>query len=288
MTINNPALYDVAFAAIANSVSAWLTDANLADYVGQQNAAAAIAAEIDSLIPTISPGPTLSQLFLIESIVEKTFITRFPVSATPANYSVVAGAIAAQFNQFTTGLQDNYVPIPPASPFVYFLDSSADPVIANYLQLTPSASFTVGPQQTATASGTPSTTVQFSVGGNPVSWIAQAAIGVPFIQQGEWTADLFGSVNQPVSTTNIRLSVYTRTTGGVETHLFDINGPRITLSTPQESSEDSSQNTFTVNTTDRLVVKAFAVLTGTTVATTATLYYQGPNYASHVHTPIED
>lgn len=37
----------------------------------------------------------------------------------------------------------------------------------------------------ATATGTPTTTTQFAIGGNPVSWISQTAFGVPFIQQGE-------------------------------------------------------------------------------------------------------
>jgi hypothetical protein len=47
----------------------------------------------------------------MESIVEKTFITRFPLVGT--DFSAIAQSIAAQFNEFTTGLQDPYVPIPP-------------------------------------------------------------------------------------------------------------------------------------------------------------------------------
>lgn len=286
MPINNPALYDSAFVAIANSNMAWLTNANPTDYAGQRNAASAIAAAIDALIPTIDPGPTLSQLLLMESIVEKTFITRFPLAGT--DFSSIAESIAAQFNEFTTGLQDPYVPIPPASPFVYYLDSSSDPLIPNYLQLTPESSFTPSTQVTATATGTPTTTTQFVYSGNPVSWIAQQDFGVPFIQQGEWTNDFYASVNQPVSTTNLKVSFYSRTTGGVETHLFDIVSPRVTLSTPQEVSGEATEITYSVNPTDRLVVKVFGQFTGTTVSTTATLYFQGTTAASHIHSPIQN
>jgi hypothetical protein len=285
MTINNPALYDSAFVAIANSNMAWLTDTNPTDYAGQKNAASAIAAAIDALIPTIDPGPTLSQLLLMESIVEKTFITRFPLVGT--DFSAIAESIAAQFNEFTTGLQDPYVPIPPASPFIYYLDSSPDPIIPNYLQLTPEGSFTPSTQVTATATGTPTTTTQFVYSGNPVSWIAQQDFGVPFIQQGEWTNDFYASVNQPVSTTNLKVSFYSRTTGGVETHLFDVLSPRVTLSTPSEVSGEATEITYSVNLTDRLVVKVFGQFTGTTVSTTATLYFQGTTAASHIHSPIQ-
>ena len=288
MTINNPALYDVAYSAIANSNLAWLTDVNSSDYAGQAAAASAIATEIDSLIATITPGPTLSQLFLMESIVEKTFIGRFPIIDSPNNYLSIAQSIVAQFNEFTLGLQDSYVPIIPVAPFVYYLDSLADPVIPNYLQFTPADSFVETTQATATATGTPTSTVQFSIGGNPVSWIDQTAFGQPFVQQGEWTNDFFAAVNQPVSTTNIKVSFYARTTGGVENHLFDIVSPRVTLSTPGEISGETTQPMYVVNSTDRLVIKVFGQFTGTAVSTTATLYFQGATNASHCHTPIDN
>jgi hypothetical protein len=165
--------------------------------------------------------------------------------------------------------------------------ATADPVIANYLKLVPEDSYTPSSQATATATGTPTTTTQFAIGGNPVSWISQTAFGVPFIQQGEWTNDFYASVNQPVSTTNLFVSFYARTTGGVETLLFSITGPRVTLSTPVESSGEATEATHAVNTTDRLVVKVFGQFTGTTVSTTATLYFQGLTNASHVHSPIQ-
>ena len=286
MSINNPALYDVAYSAIANSNAAWTNDAVPADYATMKAAATNIATEVDALIPTIGTGPTLSELLLMESIVKSTFSDRAAVDMPSSFYATIASVIVAQWIEFGTGLQDNYVPVPTPSAFVYYLDSITTS-IPNYLQLTPSTTFNPTTQGTATATGTPSSTVQFSVGGNPVAWVTTVALGVPFIQQGEWSDDLYASVNQPVSTTNVMLSFYSRTTGGVETHLFDITSPRVTSSTPAEASIESTEITYPVDPSDFLVVKAFAVFSGTTVSTTATLYYQGTTNASHVHTPIE-
>ena len=292
MTVNNPALYDAAYTGVVNSNAAWANDSTATDYSVIKAAATAIATQIDSLISTITDGPTLSQLYLMNSAVQSTFANRPPpTSPNPADYSSIAATIVAQFNEFLTGLQDDYVPVPPAAPFVYYLDSSPDGTsIPNYFQLTPvTAPYNPSTQQTATASGTPAgsgTVVQFSYLGNPVAWIAQTQIGEPFVQEGEWVGDMYASVNQPVSTTNLRLSVYVRDTSSNETHLFDIASPRVTLSTPGESTGETTQKQYPCNVTDRLVVKAFAVFTGTTVATTATLYFQGTANASHVHTPI--
>lgn len=284
---NNPALYDAAYSAIANSNAAWTNDAIPSDYATMKDAATNIATEVDALIPTIGTGPTLSELLLMMSIVKSTFNDRYAVDMPSSFYATIASVIVAQWIEFGTGLQDSYVPKPTPSAFVYYLNTLADPSIANYLQLTPSTTFESLTQGTATATGTPTSTVQFSVGGNPVSWIVQDAFGVPFVQQGEWSDDLYASVNQPVSTTNVRLSFYSRSTGGVETHLFDIASPRVTSATAAEASIEATETTYTVDPTDRLVVKAFAVFTGTTVSTTATLYFQGTTNASHIHTPIE-
>jgi hypothetical protein len=287
MSINNPALYDAAYSAIANSNAIWSNDALPSDYAAMRDAATNIATQIDVLIPTISTGPTLSELLLMTSIVKSTFNDRYALDMPSAFYATIASVIVAQWIEFGTGLQDSYVPKPTPSAFVYYLDSLTDPLIAHYLQLTPTTTFVPTTQATATATGTPTSTVQFAIGGNPVAWIVQDAIGVPFVQQGEWSDDLYASVNQPVSTTNIMLSFYSRSTGGVETHLFDITSPRVTSSTPVEASIEATEVTYTVDPTDRLVVKAFGVFTGTTVSTTATLYFQGTTNASHIHTPIE-
>jgi len=285
MPINNPALYDAAYCAIANSNAIWSNDAIPSDYAKMKDAATNIATEVDALIPTIGTGPTLSELLLMGSIVKSTFNDRYALDMPSSFYASIAAVIVAQWIEFGTGLQNNNVPTP--SPFVYYLNSSSDPSIAHYLQLTPTSTFIVGSQATATATGTPSATVQFSVGGNPVAWIDQLPFGVPYVQQGEWVDDLYTAVSQAASGTNIKVSYYSRTTGGVETHLFDISSPSVTSTTAARSSAQAPQDTYLVNSTDRLVVKPFAVFSGSPIATTATLYFQGPTNASHIHTPVE-
>ena len=286
MPINNPSLYDVAYCAIANSNAAWTNDNVPSDYATMRDAATNIAMEIDALIPTISPRPTLSELFLMESIVKSTFNDRAALDMSPAFYASIASVIVAQWLEFGSGLQDSSIATP--SPFVYYLDSSSDPIIANYLQLTPTRAFTPSLEVTATATGTPSSTVQFKVGGNAVAWIAQDPFGVPYVQQGQWADDLYASVNQVVSTTNVKVSFYSRATSNVETHLFDITSPKVVSATAATANADAPEITYGVDPNDRLVVKVFAVFSGPAVATTATLYFQGLLNASHVHTPVED
>ena len=286
MTINNPALYDAAYCAIANSNAIWSNDAVPTDYASMRDAATNNASEIDALIPTIAPRPTLSEILLMESIVKSTFNDRYALDKSSAFYAAIAAVIVAQWIEFGSGLQDSAVATPSA--FVYFLDSDADGVIANYYQLTPASLYV--PSNTAsaaTAAGTPNSTVQFAVGGNPVAWIVATAIGGPYVQQGQWVDDLYAAVSQAVSTTNIKLSFYSRTTGGVETHLFDIMSPRVISPTAAVASSEAPETTYPIAPTDRLVVKAFAVFSGAAVAGTATLYFDGLTNASHIHTPIE-
>ena len=218
-----------------------------------------------------------------------TLVTPAPGSvwSSSLNIGTTTGTAADGGVVAALGTQVTNLAAAAVGPFVYCLDSAADPSIAHYLQLTPDFAFVNSTLATATATGTPSTTVQFAIGGNPVAWISQTAIGSTEIQDGEWAAQLFASVNQPVSTTNLMLSVYTRALNGTETHQFDITGPRVTASTPTESSQDFLGAQYPCNTTDHLVVKIFAVLSGTGVSTTATLDFQGSGaLVSHLHTPL--
>ena len=284
MSINNPALYDTAYCAIANRNAIWSNDAVPSDYAAMRDAATNIATEVDALIATIPSGPTLSEILLMESIVKSTFNDRYAVDKLPSFYAAIATVIVAQWIEFGTGLQNSSLSTP--SPFVYYLDTLSDPIISHYLQLTPTTTFSANTELVATATGTPNATVQFQSSGNPIAWIDQDPFGVPFVQQGQWVDDLYAAVNQAASTTNLKVSFYSRSTGNVETHLFDITSPRVTLPTANSASNQSSETTYSVDPTDRLVVKVFAVFSGTAVATTASLYLQGA-HASHIHTPIE-
>lgn len=283
MAINNTALYDSVIAGIALSNYSWITDANPADY--DPSAAVAIAIEVDSLIAPIAGGATMSQRDLICSITKSAFLTRNPIDVSPSDYAGIAQAIAAMFTSYTAQLQDPNTGVAPPAPFVYMLDSSADPIIPHYLQLTPSPSYTPGAEATIIASGADGVIAQFAIAGNPISWIAQAAIGVPFINAGEWAANIFASVTTPLGNTNIRFSFYTRATGGAETHLFDITTPKVTLNTVTQFDRQIIVSNTPVDPTDRLVLKAFGQ--NLAAPTNVTLFYQGSVNASHIHTTIQ-
>lgn len=181
-----------------------------------------------------------------------------------------------------TALQTAVIP-----PIALYFDAIPDHSgISNYYQLTANTKYVSTAQNVVTASGTPSSTVQFASGSNPIAWITSGSINDVFVQQGAFQFDSYESVNQPVSTTNVALNVYTRTTGGVETFLFTITEPRISAASPTLCSQENIEPMFPCNYTDRLVVKPYAVFTGTTVATTASLYFQGTVNASHLHVPL--
>jgi len=107
MPINNTALFDAAFAAVANSNEAWLSDPNAVDYLPVANVAVAIATEIDSQIPVITLGATISQRLLMNSTVKNVMAGRNPTAILPSAYASIASAIAGLFNEFSTKLQSS-------------------------------------------------------------------------------------------------------------------------------------------------------------------------------------
>ena len=106
MPINNTALFDAAFAAIANSNEAWLVNPSAADYLPVANVATVIATEIDSQIPNIVLGVTISQRLLMNSSVKNVMAGRNPTDILPSSYASIASAIAGLFNEFSTKLQN--------------------------------------------------------------------------------------------------------------------------------------------------------------------------------------
>lgn len=105
--MNNAALYDSALVAIASSNGAWISNPAPAHYAGELSAAQAIATEIDSRIPTIATGATISQRQLLESIVKSVMIGRTPEATV--SYVEIANAVAAVFTEYATNLQDSDV-----------------------------------------------------------------------------------------------------------------------------------------------------------------------------------
>src|SRR5271157_4783828 len=151
MSTNNTALYDAVVAGVILSNYSWIISTNSADYNQNTIVAAAIATEVDSLIPPITGGATISQRDLISSIATKVFLTRFQTDNNPNDYSGIAQAIVALFTSASSVLQNTTTGNPLPAPFVYYLDSVVDSTgIPNYLQLTPLTSYSANTQQMAT------------------------------------------------------------------------------------------------------------------------------------------
>lgn len=104
MSLNNPALYD-AVIALGTPSEGWITSGVATDYAVIRNALSELATEIDSRIPTITTGPSLSQFQLLCGITRSVFAGRSIVDITPAFYSTIASAIAAAFNELSSALQ---------------------------------------------------------------------------------------------------------------------------------------------------------------------------------------
>lgn len=106
---NNTALFDAALATIADSNGAWITSPAQAPYVGQANAAVAVATEIDAAIPVVVTGATISQRNLLVAITKSVMEGRSPTNTTPATYAAIAAAIAGMFAEYKTRLLNNDV-----------------------------------------------------------------------------------------------------------------------------------------------------------------------------------
>jgi hypothetical protein len=105
MTVNNSPLYDAVIAAVMQQRGVWLTDPYSALYTAQANIAVAVATEVDSLIPTIAGGVTISQRVLMQSVTKNILAGASPQSTTPGDYTTIATAIVGEFVAFSTKLQ---------------------------------------------------------------------------------------------------------------------------------------------------------------------------------------
>jgi Putative Ig domain len=112
MTINNPGIYDSVLAGVAASGGAWINDTNPLRYASDLKAAKIIASEVDQAIPTIVGGPTPSQRQLVESITKSVMTGRAASSTNPSDYTFLAKAVAAEYNEFANGLNDSGNPPP--------------------------------------------------------------------------------------------------------------------------------------------------------------------------------
>ena len=173
----------------------------------------------------------------------------------------------------------SYTPIPLASAQILYTTSTASSISGYYVwdtvpfgsQFTVPISITSGSGETliqafATVSGYPDTTL---------------------ISAGEWQADTWVKVSSDSATTTLFVDVYKSASGGAETLLFSFPNQVISGGGTgiQPISLETVQPTFTLLTTDRLVVK-YSASTTLGASTTITLYGGGSTNYSHVHTPV--
>ena len=110
-------------------------------------------------------------------------------------------------------------------------------------------------------------------------------LGITSIDAGLWEFATFADVSQDTGVSEILIDVYSRTSGGTETLLFETTTGEITGVDPITYTTTTVQPAFSIASTDRLVVK-YVGKTTAVVNTTVSFYHGGTEHYSHVHTPL--
>jgi hypothetical protein len=104
---NNNAFIDAIIAGAGGGAqTAWLASSNVGTYTNFKNAILEIATAVDGLIPTIAPGPSLSQINLMEAITAAVLAGRFPQNSTPGTYADIATKIVLLYNTLASSLNN--------------------------------------------------------------------------------------------------------------------------------------------------------------------------------------
>ena len=111
-------------------------------------------------------------------------------------------------------------------------------------------------------------------------------VGVTSLAAGTWRFALRAKVSSATDTTTIKVYVYSRDADSVETELFNATSAEINNTTVGDIVITSSQAAFSVDETDRVIVKFYAV-SNSASAKTVTIYYQGATNYSTVSLPEE-
>ena len=106
------------------------------------------------------------------------------------------------------------------------------------------------------------------------------------IQAGQWTFNSWLHVDSATGVTQVVYRVYTRTTGGTETEIFNCTTEEINATTPTlRSTIGVLLDDVVIDPTDRIVIKMFAKTTSV-ASRTVTLTYEGAT-PSHAHSSLE-
>ena len=112
--------------------------------------------------------------------------------------------------------------------------------------------------------------------------------GIPLdtttIPAGNWVFNVFTYVSATTQTTTIRAEIFKRTSGGAETTLFAVSSNDINLTSVGQIKLESFQNAFTVNATDYLGARFYAI---TTAPIDIMVYlYTGDGNPTYITTPL--
>jgi hypothetical protein len=114
------------------------------------------------------------------------------------------------------------------------------------------------------------------------TYISDASVNKTSIDAGVWEFNLFSYAS--AHTFNASVSVYARTTGGIETLLFTSQNEQVSWTTTQILTIQTVQPTFSCNATDKIVIKINVSTTSNNV--TCHLVHSGTEHYSHFHSPL--
>lgn len=96
---NNEALFDAAIAGALGSQDRWITATDTSAYDSLAAAAGNLATAVDAAIPTIVDGPSISEINLLQSIVQAVVSGRSLIGITPNSFGPIAASIAALWTE---------------------------------------------------------------------------------------------------------------------------------------------------------------------------------------------
>lgn len=116
------------------------------------------------------------------------------------------------------------------------------------------------------------------------AYIFEPPVGISVLDAGVWSSSMFAYVSSSVGNTDLKLEVYTRTSLGVETKLFEKYSTDINNTSGQYIKTEVTESVFNVDTTVNIVVKIYG-RTDRIVNTTIS-YVIGDSNTSYFNTPI--
>ena len=115
-------------------------------------------------------------------------------------------------------------------------------------------------------------------------YISDIAIDNPIIDAGIWSFNVYSYVSSLLGDSKIILDIYKRTSGGTETLLFNVDHI-IDVTTVGLHTIVTAQPSFSINLTDKLVIKISASTTNT-FNTSLYFIHSGTTHYSYISTPM--